>query len=85
MKIIDKQEDKNTLKLTVDSNEESLFSLVKVYLENMSEVDLVGLNKSHHLLDKTELYLKTKKEKPTTVLKKALAEAKKDLQNRKVK
>lgn len=85
MEIIEKTEDKNTLKIVVDSNEESLFSLVKVYLQDMADVDIVGVKKGHHLVDKTEFFLKTKKESPTKVLKKALAEAKKDLESRKVK
>ena len=44
MDILEKIEDKNTLKVLVDSNEESLFSLLKVYLEQKSEVDLVGFS-----------------------------------------
>ena len=85
MKIIEKIEEKNTLKLVVSSNEESLFFLVKVYLEKMAEVDIVGIYKSHHLVDKTEFYLKTKSESPIKVLVKALKEAKKDSKDKKLK
>jgi len=85
MKIIEKVEDKNTLKLVVSSNEESLFFLIKVYLEKMSEVDVVGVYKPHYLVDSTELYIKTKKEKPIKVFEKALKEAKAELAKKKLK
>ena len=60
MEIIEKVEEGNVLRILVNSNEESLFSLLKVYLENESDVDIVGVYKEHHLIDKTEFLLKTK-------------------------
>ena len=85
MEIIEKQEDASTLKLVVDSNEESLFFLLKAYLEELSDVDLVGVHREHHLVDKTEFYLKTTKGKAIDVLKKALKDIKKDLNAKKLK
>lgn len=85
MDIIDSVEDKNTLKLKVGSNEEPLFSLLKVYLENLADVEIVGVLREHHLVDETELLLKVKKGSPKEVLKKALKEAKKDLESKKIK
>jgi len=85
MEFIEKNETKDTLKLVVSSNEESLFFLVKVYLEKMSEVDIVGVCKEHHLVDKTEFHLKVSKGNPMKIFLKALAEAKKDLISKKVK
>ena len=58
MEIIEKVEEGNVLRILVNSNEESLFSLLKVYLENESDVDIVGVYKEHHLIDKTEFLLK---------------------------
>ena len=84
MEIIELVEEKNTLKLKVNSNEESFFSLLKVYLESSNDVDIVGLNKDHYLVDETELLLKVKKGDAKTVLKKVLAEAKKDLAKKKL-
>lgn len=85
MEIIELVEDKNTLRLKVDSNEESLFSLLKVYLEESTDVDIVGLNKDHYLVDDTELLLKVKKGEPKAVLKKVLADVKKKLEEKKIK
>lgn len=85
MEIIEKFEEGNVLRILVDSNEESLFSLLKTYLENESDVDIVGVYKEHHLIDKTEFLLKTKKGKPLEVFKKALASVKKDLASKKIK
>jgi len=85
MEIIENTENKNTLKIVVSSNEESLFFLVKVYLEQMDEVDVVGVIKSHYLVDKTEFHIKTFSGSPLKVLKKALELAKKDLVSKKLK
>lgn len=85
MEIIEKFEEGNVLRILVDSNEESLFSLLKTYLENESDVDIVGVYKEHHLIDKTEFLLKTKKGKPLEVFKKALISVKKDLASKKIK
>lgn len=85
MKVIEKADESNVLRVVVDSNEESLFSLLKVYLEQEADVDLVGVYKEHHLIDKTEFVLKTKKGKALEVFKKALAKAKKDLATKKLK
>jgi len=85
MEFIEKSEEGNNLKLVVDSNEESLFFLIKTYLEKMADVDIVGINKDHHLIDKTEFYLKTKKGSPLKVFQKGLKEAKKDLASKKIK
>ena len=85
MEIIEKVADKQVLRVVVDSNEESLFSLLKTYLEESSDVDLVGVYKEHHLIDKTEFYLKTKKGSALDLFKKSLATIKKDLEKKKLK
>jgi DNA-directed RNA polymerase subunit L len=85
MEVIEKSIDDNVLKLVVDSNEESLFSLLKVYCEKDPEVELVGLHKGHYLIDETEFFLKTKSKNPLEVFKKNLDLAKKDLEKKKVK
>lgn len=85
MEILDKVEDGNVLQLVVNSNEESLFSLLKAYLEKNSDVDVVGLYKEHHLIDKTEFFLKTKKGNAKDLFSKVLKEVKKDLESKKVK
>lgn len=85
MKVLEKTEEKDTLRILVDSNEETMFFLLKTYLENNSDVDIVGVYKEHHLIDKTEFFLKVKKGEPLKVFKKALADIKKDLASKKVK
>lgn len=85
MKIKEVSEDKQTLKIITDSNEESLFYLLKAYFESNSDVEIVGVYEGHHLIDTTEFYLKVKKGSPKTFLKKALAEVKKDLNSKKLK
>lgn len=85
MEIIEKAAEGTKLRFVVNSDEESLLSLLKVYLEQEAEVELVGVYKEHHLIDKTEFFLKTKKEDATKVLKKALSKVKKDLDSKKVK
>ena len=85
MEIIEKVDKKEVLRVIVDSNEESLFSLLKTYLEQSSDVDLVGVYKEHHLIDKTEFYLKVKKGSALALFKKSLGEIKKDLEKKKLK
>ena len=85
MEIIDIAEDGNKLRFVVGSNEESLFSLLKVYLEKESDVELVGVYREHHLINKTEFLMKVKKGNAKDVLKKSLSSVKKDLQSKKVK
>lgn len=85
MNIVEKSVKDNELRFIVDSNEESLFSLLKVYLEREADVDIVGQYKEHHLVDKTEFYLKTKKGKALDVFKATLTKAKKDLEGKKLK
>lgn len=86
MEIIEKVEEGNVLRIIVDSNEESLFSLLKTYLQDNSDVELSGVYREHHLIDKTEFVLKSKgKKKPIDVLKGALKDIKSDLESKKVK
>ncbi len=85
MDIIEKTAQENVLRLMVSTNEESFFSLLKSVLEKKAEVELVGIYKEHHLIDKTEFYLKTKKGNALELFKKTLKEIKKDLDNRKLK
>lgn len=85
MKVIEKAAEGNVLRIVVDSNEETFFSLLKVYLMETSGVDIVGVYKDHHLIDKTEFLLKTDKGGATKVLKDALKKVKKDLESKKVK
>ncbi len=85
MKILEKEETKDTLRILVDSNEESLFFMLKTYLEAQNDVEIVGVYKEHYLVDKTEFFLKVKKGSPLAVFKKALATIKKDLNTKKVK
>jgi DNA-directed RNA polymerase subunit L len=85
MKILEKTAQGNVLRLLVGSNEETFFSLLKFYLEKEDEVDIVGLYKSHHLLDETEFFLKTKKGNAFDFFKKSLKKVKKELESRKLK
>ncbi|MFW5872214.1 MAG: RpoL/Rpb11 RNA polymerase subunit family protein [bacterium] len=85
MEVIENTVEDNVLKIVVDSDEESLFSLLKVYLEKESDVDIVGLYKSHYLIDKTEFFLKVKKGSPLDIFKKSLAQVKKELDKMRVK
>lgn len=84
MEIIEKLIEKNTCKIVFDSNEESLLYLLKAYLEKLDSIDFVGVSKDHHLVDKTEFFIKTFKEDPVVVLKKALKEIQKDLGEKKI-
>lgn len=85
MKILEKEGEKETLRIMVDSNEESLFFLLKTYLEAQSDVDIVGVYKEHYLVDKTEFFLKVKKGNALDIFKKSLTKIKKDLESKKVK
>lgn len=85
MEIIKKEKNNHTLKLVTTGNEESLFSLLKVYLEKDSDVEVVGLYKEHHLTDRVEFVIKTKKSDPEVLLKKALKSIKKEVNSFKIK
>jgi DNA-directed RNA polymerase subunit L len=85
MQIIEKVDEKNMLRIMVDSNEESLFSLLKTYMQDNTDVELVGLYKEHHLVDKTEFFLKTKSGSAMDLFKKSLKTIKKDLESKKIK
>lgn len=86
MEIIEKVEEGNVLRIVVDSNDESLFSLLKSYLQENSDVEIVGVYREHHLIDKTEFVLKTKgKKSPLKVFKTALKDIKSDLTSKKLK
>ena len=79
MKVLDKSLTEKTLTLEVDSNEETLFSMLRIYFQEMPEVDIAGFTKDHHLVDKTEFFLKVKSGNPEEVFKKGLESAKKHL------
>jgi DNA-directed RNA polymerase subunit L len=85
MKIIKVEKNENILKIVVDSNEETVFSLIKAYFIKNKDVDIVGTFKDHYLIDKTEFVLKIKKGDPIKVFKKVLAEVKKEIKSMKVK
>ena len=53
-------------------NQETLFLLIKTYLESDSSVDVVGVYKEHYLVDKTEFFVKVKKGNAKDVFLKAL-------------
>lgn len=84
MEIIEKLVEENTCKLVFNSNEESLLYLLKAYLEKLNEIDFVGISKDHHLVDKTEFFVKVVKGDPIKIVKKALTDIKKDLENKKI-
>lgn len=85
MEISQKNSTQNTFTIEVSSNEENLFSLLKVYLNQMDEVDIAGYTKNHHLVDKTQFYLKVKKGSAEEVFKKSLENVKKDLEKKRIK
>jgi len=76
--------EKEVVRILVDSNEETTFSLLKTYLEEMSETDVVGVYKEHHLVNKTEFLFKVKKGDAKKILKKSLTDIKKKLSELKV-
>lgn len=80
MEILDINEKGDTLRFMVDTNEESLFLLLKTYLESQSTTDIVGVYKEHYLVDKTEFFLKVKKGDAKKVFLAALTDIKKDLE-----
>lgn len=84
MEIIEKLIEGNTCKLVFNSNEESLLYLLKAYLEKLDEVDLVGIVKEHHLVDKTEFFVKVVKGDPLKIVKSALSDIQKDLESKKI-
>ena len=85
MKIESINSEKNELTIKVASNEESLFMLLKGYLEENKDVDIVGVTKDHYLVDETEFYMRTQKGDAKAVFKKALADVKKELKAMKAK
>jgi len=85
MEILNVSEKGDTLRFMTKSNEETLFLLIKTYLESDSSVDVVGVYKEHYLVDKTEFFVKVKKGDAKSVFLKALADIKKDLELKKVK
>lgn len=85
MEILDINENKDTLRFMIGSNEETLLLLIKTYLESDSSVDIVGVYKEHYLVDKTEFFIKVKKGNAKEVFLKALGKIKKDLETKKVK
>lgn len=80
MDIVEKISEGNVLRFVVNTNEESLFLILKSYLEENSDVEIVGLYKDHYLIDKTEFYLKIKKGNALTFFKKELKNIKKNLE-----
>ena len=77
--------DGTQLKIKTSSNEESLFMLLKGFLEDTKGVDIVGVTKDHHLIDETEFFLRVESGNAKDVFKKALATIKKELETIKVK
>ena len=86
MEISSVEHKKNELHIKVSSNEESLFMLLKGYLEEHSDVDIVGVTKEHHLIDETEFYLRVDEKKDAKeVFTKVLSSIKKELGGLKLK
>lgn len=85
MKILEKEGENETLRILVDTNEESTFFLLKTYLESETDVEIVGVYKEHYLVDKTEFFLKVKNGNALDVFKKSLSKIKKDLETKKIK
>ncbi len=85
MEIIELVDDGQSLRIKVDSNEESLFSLLKSNLDNNKDVSLTGIVKDHYLVNDTEFFLKVKKGSALELFKKTLDVVKKDLTSKKIK
>ena len=86
MEISSIEHKKNELQIKVSSNEESMFMLLKGYLEENPDVDIVGVTKEHHLIDETEFYLRVHEKKDAKdVFTKAIASIKKELESLKLK
>lgn len=73
------------LQIKTDSNEESLFMLLKGYLEETKGVDIVGVTKDHYLVDETEFFVRVEKGDAKKIFTDALAKIKKELEGMKVK
>jgi DNA-directed RNA polymerase subunit L len=84
MEIIEQNENGTSLSIKVSSNEETLFSVLKTYLQEQKDVDIVGFVKDHHLVDETTFHLKVKKGSAKDVLKKSLDVVKKELEGLKL-
>jgi len=84
MEILEQSEKDGILKIKVSSNEETLFFVLKAHLQEIPEVDIVGLVKDHYLVDVTEFYIKVKKGSAMDVFKKGLKSAKKELEGLKL-
>jgi DNA-directed RNA polymerase subunit L len=69
----------NVLEIKTTDDEETLFSLIKVFLNENSNVEIAGVFKEHHLIAETKLFVKTKKDNSKEILKKELTNIKKEL------
>ena len=87
MKISNKEKSqKNVLRLTFETDEETFLFMIKTYLEAKKEVEIVGVYKAHHLIDETKFYLKTKKEIDAgKFFKEELSKIKKEIEKLKIK
>ena len=85
MKILDCQSKNNILRVMVDTNEENLFYLLKTYLNEDKSVEVCGVFKEHHLIEKTEFLLKIKSGDAKVFFKKKLSVIKKELNKLKIK
>ncbi|MFP4402247.1 MAG: RpoL/Rpb11 RNA polymerase subunit family protein [Candidatus Nanoarchaeia archaeon] len=72
------------LRIKFNSNEESILMLLKSYLEDTSGVDIVGVNRDHHLLDETEFFLRVDSGSAKDTFSKALKAVKKELEGMRV-
>jgi DNA-directed RNA polymerase subunit L len=84
MKIESVNAQDSELKIIFKSNEESMLMLLKSYLEDTSGVDIVGVNRDHHLLDETEFFLRVESGSAKDTLSRALKTVKKELEGMKV-
>ena len=78
-------DNKNTLKIDTKDDTQTIFSLLKTFLNENGDVEVSGVFKNHHLQDNTSFFLKTKKANALDVLKKELKKIKKDLNSLKLK
>ena len=76
---------KDVVKITTKDDTQSVFSLIKTFLQENKEVVSSGVFKKHHLIDETSFFLKSKKDNGLEVLKKELKKIKKDLNSLKIK
>lgn len=84
MKIESVNPQDSELKIVFKSNEESILMLLKSYLEDTAGVDIVGVNKDHHLLDETEFFLRVDSGSAKDTFSKVLKTVKKELEGMKV-